>query len=43
MEVDGTIECLNNADFEKKNKSVNDNILLGVFIICEKLRDIQLI
>jgi hypothetical protein len=27
--------CMNNADFEKK--LVNDNIVLDMFIICQKL------
>ena len=37
MEVDGVsaLGCMNNADFEKK-KLVNYNIVLDVFIICQK-------
>ena len=35
MEVDA-LGCMNNVDFEEK-KIVNDNIVLDVFIICQKL------
>ena len=31
------LECTNNEDFEKK---VNNNIVLDVFIICQKLRHV---
>ena len=42
MEVSGVCAfwCVNNADKEKK---VIDNIALDVFIICEKLRHVQVI
>ena len=30
----GALGCMNNADFEKK--IVNDNIVLDVFLICQK-------
>ena len=33
----GALGCINNPDFERK-KIVNDNILLDVFIICQKLQ-----
>ena len=33
----GALGCMNNAEVEKK-KLVNDNIVLDVFIICQKLR-----
>ena len=41
MEVDvlGALGCMNIADFEEK-KFVNDNIVLDVFIICQKLRHV---
>ena len=39
----GTLECMNNANFERKKKLVNDNIVLDVFIICHKLRYVQVI
>ena len=34
----GALGCMNNADFEKKEKqiAVNDKIVLNVFIICHK-------
>ena len=35
----GALGYMNNADFEKK--IVNDNIVLDVFIICQKLRYIH--
>ena len=38
----GALGCMNNADIEK-NKLVNDNIVLDVFIICQKLRHVQVI
>jgi hypothetical protein len=31
---------MNNVNFEGKN-SVNDNIVLNVFVICQKLRHVQ--
>ena len=37
----GALGCMNNAEFEKK-KNVNDNIVLDVFIICQKLRQVNL-
>ena len=37
----GALWCMNNADFE--NKLVNDNIVLDVFIISQKLRHMQVI
>ena len=42
MEVDG----MNNTDYGRMNKAdlkkiVNDNIVLDVFIICQKLRHVQ--
>ena len=37
----GALRCMNNTDFEKL--SVNDNIVLDVFIICQKLRHVQVI
>ena len=33
--------CMNNVDFEYKK--INENIVLDVFIICQKLRYIQVI
>jgi hypothetical protein len=36
----GVLGCMNNAVFFKK---VNDNILLGVIIIRQKLRHVQVI
>ena len=42
MEVLGALGCMNSVDFEKK-KVVNHNIVLYVFIICKKLRHIQVI
>ena len=33
----GAVGCMNNDDLKKK---VNDNIVLDVFIICQKLRNI---
>ena len=36
----GALGCVNNADFGEK-KLVNDNIVLHVFIICQKLRHLQ--
>ena len=36
----GALGCMNNADFEKL---LNDNIVLDVFIICQKLRHVQVI
>ena len=36
-----SLRCMNNAYFEKK--LVNDNIVLDVFIICQKLRHVQVI
>ena len=33
---------MNNAEFEGKKK-VNDNIVLDVFIICQKLRHVQVV
>ena len=43
MEMDGVgaLGCMNNADFEKK--IVNDNIVLNVFITCQKVRHVQII
>ena len=40
VDVLGALGSMNNADFEKK---VIDNIVLDVFIICQKLRHVQLI
>ena len=42
MEVDGVgaLRCMNNAHFGEKK--VNDNIVLDVFIVCQKLRHVQL-
>jgi hypothetical protein len=37
----GTLGCVNKADLEKK--VINDNIVLAVFIICRKLRYVQVI
>ena len=37
----GALGCMNNADFVKK--IVNDNIVLDVFIICQKLLHVQVI
>jgi hypothetical protein len=37
----GALRCMNNADFEKK--LVNNNIVLDVFIICQKLRHVPVI
>ena len=37
----GAPGCMNIVDFEKK--LVNDNIVLDVFIICQKLRHVQVI
>ena len=34
----GALGCINNVDFQEK--ILNDNIVLDVFIICQKLRDI---
>ena len=34
----GALGCVSNADFERKQKLVNDVIALDVFIICQKLR-----
>ena len=34
----GDLEPINNAGFEKKKIIVNDNIVLHVFIICQKLQ-----
>ena len=42
----GALGCMNNANFEKIiiiTKKVNDNIVLDVFIICQKLRHVQMI
>ena len=40
----GAVGCMNNTDFEKeKKKSVNDNIVLDVFIIYQKFRDLHVI
>ena len=39
MEVVGALGYMNNADFEEK-KLVNENIVLDLFIICQKLRHI---
>ena len=36
----GALGCMNNVDLKKK---VNDNIVLDVFIICQKLQHIQVI
>ena len=38
----GALGCMNNEDFEKK-KEVNDNIVLDVFITCQKLRQVKII
>ena len=38
----GALECMNNADFEK-NKLVNNNVVLDVFNIYQKLRHLQVI
>ena len=38
----GALGCMNNADFEEK-KLVNYNIVLDMFIICQKLRHVQVI
>ena len=35
------LECMNNADFEEKK--VNGNIVLDLFIIYQKLRQVQVI
>ena len=35
----GARECKNNADL----KDVNENIMIDVFIICQKLRHVQVI
>jgi hypothetical protein len=40
IEVEGALRCINNADSEKK---VNGNIVLDVFIVCQKLRYVQVI
>jgi hypothetical protein len=37
----GAHGCVNNVDFEKK--WLNDNIVLDVFIIRQKLRHVQII
>ena len=37
----GALGCVNNEDFEKN--IVNDNIVLEVFIICQKLLHVQVI
>ena len=37
----GALGCMNNAHLKKK--LINDNIVLDVFIICQKLRHIQII
>ena len=36
----GALGCMNNADLKKK---LNENIVLDVFIICQKLRHKQVI
>ena len=41
MEVLGALECMNNVDFEKN--LLHDNIVLDMFIICQKLRHTQVI
>ena len=38
--VSGFLGCMNNADIEKK---VNEDIVLDVFIICQKLLHVQVI
>ena len=35
--------CMNNADIERRIKKVNDNIVLDMFIICQKIRHVQVI
>ena len=42
MEMDG-VALMNNADFEKKNKIKKNkfNIVLEVFIICQKSRHVE--
>ena len=37
----GALGCTDNADFERKK--VNDNIVLYVSIMCQKLRHVQVI
>ena len=37
-----SLKCMNNSDFGGKNV-VNDNIMLDIFIICQKLRHVQVI
>ena len=37
----GAPGCMHNVDFEKK--IVNDNIVLDVFTICQKLQPVQVI
>ena len=37
----GALGCMNNVDFAEKK--VNGNIVLDVFIICQKLRHVQVI
>ena len=41
--VFGALGCVNNADFENKNILVKESIVLDVFIICQKLRHVQVI
>ena len=36
----GALGCMNNADLKKL---LNDNILLDMFIICQKLQHLQII
>ena len=43
VEVLGTLRFMNNADFEGKKKLINDNIVLDVFIVCQKLQHVQVI
>ena len=33
----GALRYVNNADFEGKKSSLDDNVVLDVFIICQKL------
>jgi hypothetical protein len=35
--------CMNNVHFGERKKKVNDNIVPDVFIICQKLRHVQVI
>ena len=39
----GALGCMNNAQFEKKIDKINDNIVLDLFIIFQKLLQVQVI